>query len=304
MEPRGATARYDAATDHYTLRSCSQGAGPQRDQLVAMMGLPREKMRVITEDVGGAFGLKTAAYPEYPSLLVAAKLTGRPVAWMATRSESFLSDQQARDTVTRGRARDRPEGQVPGAAGEAHRQHGRLHRRARRAHPDQQFLALLPRHVRDPAHPGRRAMRVHQHGADRPLSRRRTAGGELRAGAPRRRGRARHRHRSGAAAPAQSHPARRRFPTRPRSARPTTPATSRRSSTRRWRSRTTPSSRSAAASRSGAASCAASASRASSNMRAASRPRARRCCFRAATSWCSASACRTPARVTPRSIRA
>ena len=100
IEPRGATARYDAASDHYTLRSCSQGAGPQRDQLAAMTGFPREKIRVLTEDVGGAFGLKTAAYPEYPSLLVAAKLTGRPVAWMATRSESFLSDQQARDTVT------------------------------------------------------------------------------------------------------------------------------------------------------------------------------------------------------------
>ena len=100
MEPRGATARYDAATDRYTLRSCSQGAGPQRDQLIAMMGWPREKLRVITEDVGGAFGLKTAGYPEYPTLLVAAKLTGRPVAWMATRAESFLSDQQARDTVT------------------------------------------------------------------------------------------------------------------------------------------------------------------------------------------------------------
>jgi carbon-monoxide dehydrogenase large subunit len=100
MEPRGATARYDAATDSYTLRSCSQGAGPQRDQIVAATGIPRERLRVITEDVGGAFGMKTAVYPEYPSLLIAAKLTGRPVAWMATRSESFLSDQQARDTVT------------------------------------------------------------------------------------------------------------------------------------------------------------------------------------------------------------
>jgi carbon-monoxide dehydrogenase large subunit len=100
MEPRGATARYDAASDSYTLRSCSQGAGPQRDQIVAMMNWPKEKLRVITEDVGGAFGLKTAGYPEYPSLLVAAQLTGRPVAWMASRSEAFLSDQQARDTVT------------------------------------------------------------------------------------------------------------------------------------------------------------------------------------------------------------
>ena len=100
MEPRGATARYDAVSDSYTLRSCSQGVYPQREQLIAMTGLAREKVRIITEDVGGAVGLKTAAYPEDPSLLVAAKLTGRPVAWMATRSESFLSDQQARDTVT------------------------------------------------------------------------------------------------------------------------------------------------------------------------------------------------------------
>ena len=107
MEPRGATARYDAATDCYTLRSCSQGAGPQRDQLAAMMGMPREKLRVITEDVGGAFGLKTAAYPEYPCLLVAAKLTGRPVAWMATRSESFLSRPARARHRHGGRACDR-----------------------------------------------------------------------------------------------------------------------------------------------------------------------------------------------------
>jgi carbon-monoxide dehydrogenase large subunit len=100
MESRGATARYDADKDLYTLRGCSQGAYPQREQLIAVMGIPREKVRIVTEDVGGAFGLKTPVYPEYPALLVAAKLTGRPVAWMATRSESFLSDQQARDTVT------------------------------------------------------------------------------------------------------------------------------------------------------------------------------------------------------------
>jgi aerobic carbon-monoxide dehydrogenase large subunit len=112
MEPRGATARHDAASDSYTLRSCSQGAGPQREQLATMSGIAREKIRVITEDVGGAFGLKTAAYPEYPSLLIAAKLTGRPVAWMATRSESFLSDQQARDTVTEAELAIDPKGKL------------------------------------------------------------------------------------------------------------------------------------------------------------------------------------------------
>ena len=119
MEPRGATARYDAATDRYTLRSCSQGAVPQRDGLLVIMGWPPEKLRVITEDVGGAFGLKTAGYPEYPALLVAAKLAGRPVAWMATRSESFLSDQQARDTVTAAELCARRQGQIPRATRKA-----------------------------------------------------------------------------------------------------------------------------------------------------------------------------------------
>ncbi|MGB7037448.1 MAG: xanthine dehydrogenase family protein molybdopterin-binding subunit, partial [Xanthobacteraceae bacterium] len=97
MEPRGATASYDAAKDSYTLRTCSQSAGTMRDNVVAIMNWPKEKLRVITEDVGGAFGLKTSAYPEYIALLAAAKTLNRPVHWMSGRSEAFLSDNQARD---------------------------------------------------------------------------------------------------------------------------------------------------------------------------------------------------------------
>jgi aerobic carbon-monoxide dehydrogenase large subunit len=100
METRGATASYDAANDAYTLRACTQGANAVADQAVAIMGIKREQLRVYSEDVGGAFGMKTPAYPEYIALLVAARVTGRPVHWMSTRSESFLSDNQARDTVT------------------------------------------------------------------------------------------------------------------------------------------------------------------------------------------------------------
>ncbi|MGC2076756.1 MAG: molybdopterin cofactor-binding domain-containing protein, partial [Xanthobacteraceae bacterium] len=97
MEPRGATASYDAAQDAYTLRTCSQSAGTMRDNVLAIMNWPKERLRVITEDVGGAFGLKTSAYPEYIALLVATKKIGRPVHWMSGRSEAFLSDNQARD---------------------------------------------------------------------------------------------------------------------------------------------------------------------------------------------------------------
>ncbi len=97
MEPRGATARYDAATDGYTLRVCSQGTTAMRDPIAVIMQIPKERLRVLTDDVGGAFGLKTGPYPEYIAQLVAAKKLGRPVHWMSSRSEAFLSDNQARD---------------------------------------------------------------------------------------------------------------------------------------------------------------------------------------------------------------
>jgi len=99
MEPRGATASYDAAADRYTLRVCSQGTTAMRDPVVAIMQLPKERLRVLTDDVGGAFGLKTGPYPEYIAQMVAAKKLGRPVHWMSGRSEAFLSDNQARDII-------------------------------------------------------------------------------------------------------------------------------------------------------------------------------------------------------------
>jgi carbon-monoxide dehydrogenase large subunit len=100
MEPRGVTASYDAANDRTTLRACSQSAGGLRDNILAIMNWPKERLRVITEDVGGAFGLKTSAYPEYIAVMAGARVVGRPVHWMSTRSEAFLSDGQARDTFT------------------------------------------------------------------------------------------------------------------------------------------------------------------------------------------------------------
>ena len=100
METRGSTGVYDRANDSYTLYVCSQSADSLRNLTAAVMGVPAEKLRVITEDVGGAFGMKTPPYPEYPALLVASRRLGRPVHWQSTRSEAFLTDTQARDTVT------------------------------------------------------------------------------------------------------------------------------------------------------------------------------------------------------------
>ena len=102
METRGGTGSFDARSGRYTLRVCSQGAGPMRDMVAAIMGIDKQMLRVVTEDVGGAFGLKSGAYPEYPVLLAAAKKYGRKVHWMASRSEAFNSDNQGRDNVTIG----------------------------------------------------------------------------------------------------------------------------------------------------------------------------------------------------------
>jgi carbon-monoxide dehydrogenase large subunit len=100
METRGATGVYDKENDSYTLRACSQSADALRGQAASIMGVPNEKLRVITEDVGGAFGMKTTVYPEYVAVMVAARKVGRPVHWQSTRSEAFMSDCQARDALT------------------------------------------------------------------------------------------------------------------------------------------------------------------------------------------------------------
>ncbi|HXR59153.1 MAG TPA: xanthine dehydrogenase family protein molybdopterin-binding subunit [Burkholderiales bacterium] len=97
MEPRAATGVYDPKADTYQLYATTQGAGPMRNQVAAMLGTTPEKVRVIAEEVGGGFGVRFNAYPEYGALCLAAKQLGRPVKWVSTRSEVFVADEQARD---------------------------------------------------------------------------------------------------------------------------------------------------------------------------------------------------------------
>jgi carbon-monoxide dehydrogenase large subunit len=99
LEPRGALAQYDAAGERYILHAASQSAFALRQHLAQTMGVAPDRVRVVSGDVGGAFGMRTANYPEYPALLAAAKLLGRKVFWLSTRQEAFLTDNQARDTV-------------------------------------------------------------------------------------------------------------------------------------------------------------------------------------------------------------
>lgn len=73
-----------------------------RDSLCGLTGLPPDKVRVRAQDAGGGFGIRGPAYPEYAALALAAKATGRPVKWTASRSETFLSDYHGRGLWMRG----------------------------------------------------------------------------------------------------------------------------------------------------------------------------------------------------------
>ncbi len=96
METRGAIGEYDASTGRYTLTAGTQGAHNIQALLGKVMGIGRERLRVITPDVGGGFGTKLMLSPESAMVLVAAETTGRPVTWVADRTEHFLGDYQGR----------------------------------------------------------------------------------------------------------------------------------------------------------------------------------------------------------------
>jgi carbon-monoxide dehydrogenase large subunit len=102
MEPRAAIGIYDPVATSYLLYAGCQGAAALRDQLATMMGLAKDRVRVVSRDVGGGFGAKLHMYPEYIAVLTAAEKAGRPVKWVATRSEAFLSDTPGRDTTLEG----------------------------------------------------------------------------------------------------------------------------------------------------------------------------------------------------------
>ena len=96
MEPKAAIATYDPQKDVYDLYAPSQGLTMMRGGLSVGTGIPEEKLRIHAHDVGGGFGIRGEAYSEYCSLLIAAKRVGRPVKWVSTRSETFLSDHHGR----------------------------------------------------------------------------------------------------------------------------------------------------------------------------------------------------------------
>ena len=100
MEPRNALGDYNAAEGRYTLYTAMQRPHPTRADLAKLMKVPESALRIVTGDTGGSFGMKSPIFNEMPMVLMASKLIGRPVKWLSTRTEAFVSDAQARDNVT------------------------------------------------------------------------------------------------------------------------------------------------------------------------------------------------------------
>ncbi|MCZ6636568.1 MAG: xanthine dehydrogenase family protein molybdopterin-binding subunit, partial [Alphaproteobacteria bacterium] len=100
MEPRACVADYNPAEDHYTFYTTLQGVHPYRSQLAnRVLKVPENRVRVVAQDVGGSFGMKSNLYAEGPMCLLASKILARPVKWTGGRGESFLSDNHGRDNI-------------------------------------------------------------------------------------------------------------------------------------------------------------------------------------------------------------
>ena len=99
MEPRVALAAYDKATERFTLQVPTQGVAGNKAGFAKILNVPTDKVRILTANVGGSFGMKNMNYPEYTCIAHAAKALGRPVKWTDERSTSFLSDSQGRAQI-------------------------------------------------------------------------------------------------------------------------------------------------------------------------------------------------------------
>jgi carbon-monoxide dehydrogenase large subunit len=102
MEPRGAIGHYDTATERYELFTGSQGSHTLRGWLANdVFRLPEDRFHVVSPDVGGGFGMRLFLMNEHALVLFAAHTLGRPVKWIADRTEGFASDLHGRDHLTR-----------------------------------------------------------------------------------------------------------------------------------------------------------------------------------------------------------
>jgi len=101
MEPRAALASYDAQAGRYTVYASCAGPHRARAEIAGTLGVPENEVRVVTRELGGNYGTRNNLYPEFALAAWAARRVARPVKWTCERTEAFLSDEHARDLVSR-----------------------------------------------------------------------------------------------------------------------------------------------------------------------------------------------------------
>ena len=208
MEPRVAIGQWEAEEERYLLHSPTQGAVRVRNGLADIaFEVPKDRVRVVSPDVGGGFGLRGKLFPETVMVLWAARRLGRPVKWRADRQETMLADPHGRDHLTVAEMAFDGEGRILGMKAAHARQSRRLPLRFRAEDTDGGRRPHRRLRLSRAGHAAFCALPVHQHRADGRLSRRRAAGNLLPDGAPAGRGRRGVRPRARRNPPAQLHPA-------------------------------------------------------------------------------------------------
>ena len=120
LEPRTVLGYPDPADGRLTLRLSTQMPSGVRDSVAKLLGLEPTQMRVVVDDVGGGFGMKTGMYPEDGVIAFAARLLQRPVKWVADRSEEFISSYHGRDLASRAELALAADGKILGLRVHSH----------------------------------------------------------------------------------------------------------------------------------------------------------------------------------------
>jgi carbon-monoxide dehydrogenase large subunit len=144
MESRGCLAEYAPREERVTLRCTVQGPHMVRRVLASeVFKVPETRFRIIAENVGGGFGMNGGLYPEYVLAALAARLTGRPVKWIAERSEALQADEHCRDNVTEAELALDAEGRFLALRVRTHANIGAYHTSDRAAGPPTNNIGVL-----------------------------------------------------------------------------------------------------------------------------------------------------------------
>jgi aerobic carbon-monoxide dehydrogenase large subunit len=143
METRGCIAEYTPRDERYMLRCTVQGPHMVRRLIAQVFRLPEIRFRIVSENVGGGFGMKGGIYPEYVLATLAARLTGRPIKWIAERSEALVADEHCRDNITEAELALDPDGRFLALRVRTFANIGAYHTSDRAAGPPTNNLGVL-----------------------------------------------------------------------------------------------------------------------------------------------------------------